>query len=191
MPNVACTYGRRDTMLFVAAVLLSFVAQFLPVRLRDPMSAALRRSVLAPLVSLQHDAELTRRAWVTREDRIAARDSVVLQAMSLEAVDAENERLRKLLQLGTRLKWGFVPAEALPGRGIGEEYTVTRSAGSNAGVRVCSPVVAPEGLIGMVKTVDPTMSIAIVWAHPDFRVSAMSADGSAFGIVAAHEGSDP
>jgi rod shape-determining protein MreC len=128
---------------------------------------------------------------VTREDRIAARDSIVLQAMALGAVTSENEQLRKLLQLGTRLKWGFVPAEAIPGRGIGEEFTVTLSAGSNAGVRVFSPVVAPEGLIGMVKTVDPTMSIAIVWAHPDFRVSAMSADGSAFGIVAAHVGTDP
>jgi rod shape-determining protein MreC len=38
----------------------------------------------------------------------------------------------------------------------------------------------------MVKTVDPTLSIAILWSHPDFRVSAQSADGRTFGIVAAH-----
>ena len=30
------------------------------------------------------------------------------------------------------------------------------------------------------------MSLAILFAHPDFRVSAMSADGSAFGIVQPH-----
>lgn len=41
----------------------------------------------------------------------------------------------------------------------------------------------------MVETVDPSMSLAIIWAHPDFRVSAMAADGSAFGIVKAHLGS--
>jgi rod shape-determining protein MreC len=35
------------------------------------------------------------------------------------------------------------------------------------------------------------MSIAILWTHPDFRVSAMAADGSAFGIVGAHLGSGP
>jgi rod shape-determining protein MreC len=40
----------------------------------------------------------------------------------------------------------------------------------------------------MVETVDPTMSLGILWSHPDFRVSAMAADGSAFGIVAAHLG---
>jgi rod shape-determining protein MreC len=159
--------------------------------MRDPIAQSLRRTVLAPLVSLQNDAELTRRAWVTREARIAARDSVVLRSMTLTAVSAENERLRKLLGLGARLRWGFVPAEVLQGRGVGEEYTVTLSAGSRAGIRPFSPVVAPEGLVGMVKTVDPTMSIAIVWAHPDFRVSAMAADGSAFGIVAAHLGSEP
>jgi rod shape-determining protein MreC len=43
----------------------------------------------------------------------------------------------------------------------------------------------------MVETVDPTMSLAITWSHPDFRVSAMAADGSAFGIVKAHLGSGP
>lgn len=191
MSNVSRTYGRRDSILFVVCVVLAFVAQFLPEHLRDPFTAALRHTVLAPLVSLQHDAEMTHQAWLTREARITARDSVELQAMTLDALNAENDRLRKTLQLGARLKWGFVPAEALQGRDIGEEYTVTLSAGSNAGVRMFSPVVAPEGLAGMVKTVDPTMSIAIVWAHPDFRVSAMAEDGSAFGIVAAHDGSDP
>jgi rod shape-determining protein MreC len=188
---VVRSYGRRDTVLLVLCVILSVVAQVLPSRVREPIAAALRRTVLAPLVSLQADAELTRRAWVTREARVAARDSVVLRSMRLDAVAAENDRLRRILGLGAQLRWGFIPAEVLQGRGVGEEYTVTLSAGSRSGVRPFSPVVAPEGLVGMVKTVDPTMSIAIVWAHPDFRVSAMAADGSAFGIVAAHLGSEP
>ena len=41
----------------------------------------------------------------------------------------------------------------------------------------------------MVSNVDPTMSEAMIWTHPDFRVSAMSEDGSAFGIVQAHAAS--
>jgi rod shape-determining protein MreC len=47
-------------------------------------------------------------------------------------------------------------------------------------------VIAPEGVVGMVTDVDPTMSQAMIWTHPDFRVSAMSEDGSAFGIVQGH-----
>ena len=67
--------------------------------------------------------------------------------------------------------------------------TMTLTAGSNAGVRRLSPVVSPEGVVGMVSNVDPTMSEAMIWTHPDFRVSAMSEDGSAFGIVQAHAAS--
>lgn len=111
--------------------------------------------------------------------------------MSLDASLADNDRLRKLLGLGEALRWGFVPAEVLQGRGVGEEYTLVLSAGSKAGILPFSPVVAPEGLVGMVKSVDPTMSIAIAWAHPDFRVSAMAVDGGAFGIVGAHLGGEP
>jgi rod shape-determining protein MreC len=66
---------------------------------------------------------------------------------------------------------------------------MTLTAGSNAGVSRLDPVVSPEGVVGMVSDVDPTMSEAMIWTHPDFRVSAMSADGSAFGIVQAHAAS--
>lgn len=191
MSSVARIYGRRDTILLAGCVVLSLVALFLPERMRDPIATTLRRTVLAPLVSLQSDAELSRRAWATREERVAARDSVTLRSMSVDALTAENARLRDLLGLGARLRWGFVPAEVLSGRGVGEQYTFPLSAGSRAGVREFSPVVAPEGLVGVVKTADPTMSIAIMWSHPDFRVSAMAADGSAFGIVAAHLGDGP
>lgn len=183
--------GRRDTLLLGACVALSVVTLALPQTVRDPFAAVMRRSIVAPLLSLQYNAELTRRAWEARERTRAERDSVVLAAMTAPELERENARLRRMLGLGRRLRWGFVPAEALFSRSPGEEYTVVLSAGSRAGVRAFSPVVAPEGLVGMVKMVDPTMSIAIVWPHPDFRVSAQSADGSAFGIVAAHLGDEP
>ena len=191
MPSAARAYSRRDTVLFVSCIVIALAAIQLPDRVRDPFASALRQSILAPLVSLQSDAEQSRRSWLTREVREAQRDSIALRAMSLDASLADNNRLRKLLGLGEALRWGFVPAEVLQGRGVGEEYTVVLSAGAKAGIRPFSPVVAPEGLVGMVKSVDPTMSIAIAWAHPDFRVSAMTVDTAAYGIVGAHLGSEP
>ena len=178
-------------MLLGAVLVLAGIARALPERMRDPIAASMRRTVVAPLIALQESAELTRNAIATHEARTAARDSVALQAMSVGSLERENERLRQLLGLARQLRWGFVPAEALHTRGIGEEFQLTLTAGSNAGVRAFSPVIAPEGLVGMVKSVDPTMSTAIIWPHPDFRVSAMAADGSAFGIVAAHLGGGP
>lgn len=183
--------GRRDTLLLGACVTLSIVTLALPQSMRDPLAAVMRRSVVAPLLSLQYNAELTRRAWEARERTQAERDSVVLAAMTAPELERENERLRRLLGLGRRLRWGFVPAEALFNRSPGEEYTVVLSAGVRGGVKQFSPVVAPEGLVGMVRIVDPTTSIAIVWPHTDFRVSAQSADGSAFGIVGPHLGDEP
>jgi rod shape-determining protein MreC len=42
-----------------------------------------------------------------------------------------------------------------------------------------------------VKTVDPGLSLAIMWTHPDFRASATAVDGTASGIVSAHLGTGP
>lgn len=65
--------------------------------------------------------------------------------------------------------------------------TLTLTAGSKAGIAPYSPVIAPEGIVGLVQTVDPDMSTAILYSHPDFRVSAMSIDSvPAFGIVYPH-----
>ncbi|CAN5696272.1 hypothetical protein BH23GEM1_BH23GEM1_05680 [soil metagenome] len=183
--------SRLDQIIAGTCVLLSLLALVLPGTLREPVASVLRQSLLAPMIVLQERAELSRRAFMLHEERMEARDSVTIKALSVAALQSENERLREISGLGARVKWGFVPAEALHGRGVRDAYSVILSAGSNAGVRRLSPVVAPEGLVGTVERVDPTMSQAILWTHPDFRVSAMSEDGSTFGIVQAHLGAGP
>ncbi len=176
-------------MVLAGAALLALVARGLPDNLRDPVASSMRRTFLAPLVMLQERAEASRRSLLLDNSRIAIRDSVALRAMTVNALEKENDRLRQLIGLGSRLKWGFVPAEAIHGRGVRDVTTMTLTAGSNAGIARLSPVVSPEGVVGMVSTVDPSMSEAMIWTHPDFRVSAMSEDGTAFGIVQAHAAS--
>jgi len=178
--------SRTDVVLFAVCILLSLLAMVLPVRLREPVASGLRRTLVAPMLQLQEGSERWRGAYLSSQREELKRDTLALAAARVPTLDNENDRLRKLLGLGSSLKWGFIPAEALQGRGRAEDFTVTLSAGSNAGVRERSLVVAPEGIVGLVQTVDPTLSLAILFAHPDFRVSAMSADGSAFGIVQPH-----
>src|SRR5256885_16475024 len=96
-----------------------------------------------------------------------------LNCMNAASLEGENDRLRKLIGLGSRLRWGFVSAEALHGRGVRDETTVILTAGSRAGVARFSPAIAPEGLVGVVDQVDPTMSHPMLWPHPDFPVTAM------------------
>jgi rod shape-determining protein MreC len=52
-------------------------------------------------------------------------------------------------------------------------------------------VVSPDGLVGVVSTVDAQTSVVVTWAHPEFRASAMAADGSVYGIVAPHGSEGP
>ncbi len=175
--------------MLVACVALSLVALVLPSRVRSTMAGGLRGSIVVPLAALQERAEVSRRAILQYDASLRVTDSVRLQASQTDVLVSENDRLRRLLGLGAALKWGFVPAEALHGRGLGDDYSMTLTVGRNEGVEPFSAVVAPEGLVGMIETVDARSSVAIVWPHPDFRVSAMSADGTAFGIVYPHLGS--
>lgn len=177
---------RFDSVLLVTCCALALLATVLPVDQREAIASGLRRTVVAPLVSLQQQAERGRSAFLAREATTTRLDSLSLRNMELAQLERDNERLRALLGLGQRLGWGFVSAERLRGREIGEDHTVTLTVGSRAGVEPKTPVVAPEGLVGMVQTVDPDMSLAIMWTHHDFRASAMSADRSAYGIVYPH-----
>ena len=188
MPRPARTDTRVDLVFAAACGVAAFVCLILPAPMRNNAAAALRSTVVRPLASLQERAELSRRAFLAHDDALRLTDSVTLRAQRLTGVEDENERLRKLLGFGAAVKWGFVPAEALQGRGLGDATTITLSAGKRAGVEPLSPVVTPDGLVGMIERVDNSMSLAILWPHPDFRVSAMAADGSTFGIVTAHLG---
>src|SRR3954470_6779204 len=172
--------------MLAVAIILAVMALMLD---STPIARGLRTTVVAPLVGLQQGSERWRNAWMQREALSLAHDSSALRAMNAQALVAENDQLRKLTGLGRRLQWGFIPAEALQTsveQGFDFVTTLTLTAGTNAGVRKYSAVVAPEGLVGVVQTPEPTMSIAILYSHPDFRASAMSGDRTAYGTVYPH-----
>lgn len=169
----------------LVCVTLAILAFFSPRQSRDSVASALRATVLAPLVQLEARAAGVRAAVTARNDLLVTRGRAVADTLSLRAISDENASLRKLLGLAARLQEGFVPAEVLPSRG-GDEFTINVTAGSDVGVQPFLPVVTADGLVGMVESVDPTSSTVIMWAHPDFRVSAMSVDQNAFGIVQPH-----
>ena len=190
MASAARSSSRVDAGLLVGCVVLSFIAVVLKDEDREPIASALRRSGVAPLVRLQRGAERWRSGWVASEQRQLVSDSISMRAIKTQALQVENERLRKIVGLGSRLEWGFIPAEAVHSAAPTEDIVtnMTLTAGSVAGVQRYNPVVAPEGLVGVVQTADPTMSVAILYTSPEFRASAMSEDGSATGIIYPHSG---
>ncbi|HZI76520.1 MAG TPA: rod shape-determining protein MreC [Gemmatimonadales bacterium] len=177
-------YTRRDTVLFILCLGLSVLCLFSPVGWTYNLADTLRRTVLAPLVWLQVRAEEGRTSRKRFRVVTAERDSAAYLAQFLPSLRAENERLRQLLKLSQRLKTSYVPAEVLHQPQATDGRTLLLSVGSRQGVAPFNPVVAPEGLIGLVLTATPYSSIAMTWAHPEFRVSAFTVSGNALGVVA-------
>ena len=115
------------------------------------MADALRETVLAPLVWLQARAEEGRTSRVRLRAITAERDSAAYLAQVLPSLLAENERLRQLLRLEPpadhplRAGRGAAPAPGHRRPHAAPERRVARQ-----GVAAFNPVVAPEGLIGVV-----------------------------------------
>lgn len=175
---------RRDTVLFVACLAVSFIALLLPSAWAGAIATTVRETALRPAVTLQEVAAEGRTSRQRLQDALAQRDSAVMVARSLEGLGEENGRLRDLLGLTTAAPGSYVATAVLRQPLPTEGRTLLLSAGTQAGVREYQPVMAPEGLVGVVARVGPTTSIANTWAHTEFRVSAVTSDGSVLGIVA-------
>jgi rod shape-determining protein MreC len=178
-------FSRRDTILFLACLGLSLAALFAPARLTLALATALRDTVLSPVVWLQARAEEGRTSRARLRAITAQRDSAAFVAQGLAALTAENERLRSLLGLSRRVRAPYVPAEVLHQPLATDARMLLLAAGSDAGIAPFDPVVAPEGLIGVVSSSGRNASTAMTWAHPEFRVSAFTDSGGVVGIVAA------
>ena len=190
MARATRSSARVDTVLLAACIVASLLCLVLPTGTRQTFADNIRQTFIAPLISLQVQAERARGAFIVRDITAARLDSLILKNADLRDMELENGQLRALLGLGARLRNGFVAAEALHRPEMGEAQTVVITAGTRAGVVERSAVVAPEGLIGKVIGTGDNTSTAILWTHPDFAVSAMSANGNVFGIIKPHVGAD-
>jgi rod shape-determining protein MreC len=178
------SYTRRDTVLFLVCLGLSIVGLVSPANWGFGVADALRGTVLAPLVWLQARAEEGRTSRVRLRAVTAERDSAAYVAQGIPSLLAENEHLRQLLALTHRLSTPYVAAEVLHQAQATDSRTLLLSAGSDQAIAPFDPVVAPEGLIGVVLSVGRRTSVVMTWAHPEFRVSAFTVTGNASGVVA-------
>lgn len=175
---------RGDTLLFLVCLGLSAGAIALPDRLSLPLATGLRETALMPLLWLQERAEEGRTSRARFQAVQAERDSAVMAAQTLRQVTTENERLRALLELKARTGTTTIPAEVLHQSGPTEGRTLLLALGRSSGARPGDPVISPEGLIGVLLSVGIRSSVAMTWAHPDFRASAVTVDGGILGVVA-------
>ncbi len=181
------TFSRRDTVSFLVCLGLSLVGLFLPSAWGESIAATLRDSALTPFVWLQARAEEGRTSRSRFRAVTAERDSAAFAAQFLPAISAENRQLRSLLGLRDHLHTPYVPAEVLhQSSPTDARMLLVRIAGP---VAPFEPVVSSDGLVGVVSSAGHDQASVMTWAHPEFRVSAYSADGRVFGMVAPSSGS--
>jgi len=176
--------SRWDTLAFVGCLLVSMIARVTPEPIQTRVASAVRGSLLAPLLAVQRQAELFKTSRARSAALVTQRDDAARSALDIESVREENLRLRRLLGLHERLSVPHVSAEVLHQSSPVDGLTLLLAAGSDAGVRPMSPILTPDGLLGVVRSVDRDHAVAVIWPHPDFRAGAMTEDGEAFGIVA-------
>ena len=182
------TYSRRDTATLLVCVALSLVVLLMPPALGQSLASALRETVLAPAIWLQARAQEGRTSRSRFAAVVAQRDSTAAAAQFLPVLTAENMRLRELVALRARMRLRYVAAEVLHQPMATDDRMLLLDVGAEDSVRGFEPVIAPEGLIGVIANRTERTATVMTWAHPEFRVSAYTADGRVFGLVAPSSG---
>ncbi len=178
----------RNSGLAAAFLVLGLFVLFLPQSYQTPIRTTIRGTVLRPFLIAQSELVSRGAGQVDVTGLRAERDSLAAVVAAQASLGEENRRLRQLMGLRNRAPRSFVPAELIRIGTQGGESSFLLNTGTRDGVRVGSPVIASGGLLGVVWEVGSSASHAIDWTHPDFRASAMTADGEAYGIVESRRG---
>ena len=175
--------ARRQLVAVGFFLLVALALNFLAPAQQQLVASGLRATVLRPFVMTQ-DALAEARLKATESTILQARlDSLVAATTARTNLREENRRLRGLLSLRARIPLAYRAASLIRPGTSGSESMFLLDEGSASGVRVQAPVITREGLVGMVREVRDGTSIGMDWTHPDFRASAMTLDGTTYGIV--------
>jgi rod shape-determining protein MreC len=162
---------------------LALILLFLPGTYREAIALGIRSTVLRPVLALQQGA-VERSARFDDPDRLRAeRDSLAAFLIGQSTLSTENRELRGILGLRQKLPYGFVPAEIIRITGRDAEGYFQLTSGAAQGVVAGATIIAPSGLVGRVRSVDRNISFGIDWMNPEFRASAMTMDGTVYGIA--------
>jgi rod shape-determining protein MreC len=174
---------RKDAGLSAVILVVALALLVLPAEYQRPIRNGIRASVLQPFLMAQGQVVERRGRSVDVGQLRAQRDSLAALMAAQASLSEENRQLRASLGLQARLGEQFLPANVIRAGLTSAQSTFIVDKGRADGVFVGSTVITADGLLGVVWEVDERSAQAIDWTHPDFRVSAMTADGLAYGLV--------
>ena len=179
---------QRDAALAGGVLALAFFLWLMPPDWQGVVRANMRATALRPFLATQEAIGARRALGVDVVQLRAQRDSLGAVAAAQGTLAEENARLRATLGLRSRLAEEYIPADVIQVGLDPAESTFLVNVGAADGVREGSIVLTPEGLLGEIWEVDEHRAQAIDWTHPEFRASAMTADGEVYGLVEVRRG---
>lgn len=160
----------------------------LPSDVQDDVARGLRGTILQPFVAVQEQVTRSRVRRAEVDDLRMRMDSLVARSTALESLAEENRRLRDLLDLRDRAEPDFVSASVVRPGTRGAESIFVVDVGSDDGVRRNAPVIAANGLVGVIREVSAGHAVGMDWTHPDFRASVMTEGGEHYGLAQPNRG---
>lgn len=183
----------KRSYFFLAAGFLPLLVLLQNPRMREPVhffSLSLLKPFLVGGHSVVVAASNTREAlghfWMTlrnqtrNEARIAELESKLL---TFDELARENERLKKLLDFKRSTPVKSIAAHVIAWNLSPWRKTVVLDKGSRQGLKKDMTVVVERGLVGRMMEVGPTTARVILLIDPDARVSAITEQSRAQGIV--------
>jgi cell shape-determining protein MreC len=174
---------QRDFLVAGFVLILAASTLLLSGDSQQRIASALQQSALRPFIGVQRRLEDARMRAAQVDSMLVLVDSLSSMLSTHAALLDENRTLRSLLDLSERSGPRYLPATVLRPGTPGAESMFIVDVGSAEGVVAGSPVVGPFGLVGVVREVREREAVGMDWTHPDFRASAMLANGAAFGLV--------
>lgn len=179
---------RRHFWGAVGIFVLALAVANLPSGAQEAMASSLRATLLRPFLGLQ-SAVVGARARAAEVELLRSRlDSATARLVAVSTLDEENRRLRGILDLRERVGPEWQAAQVLRPGTQGSESIFLLDRGSRHGIEQWAPVMAREGLAGMVREVRPGSAVGMDWTHPDFRAGAMNEAGTVYGFVQPRRG---
>ena len=187
-PRHAGERGRTDLLLAVGVILGSLIVLNLPPGPQRAMRHLVRETVLSPFIEINGAIARTRERALDFDLLRTQMDSLVAPVAAQRTLAEENRQLRSLLALRDRPSHRVTAVTVIRAGTPGSESTFRLDAGLGGGIGPFNAVVTESGLLGQVQEVFSRYSMGYDWSHRDFRVSAMTPDGGAHGLVEAVRG---
>ena len=106
-----------------------------------------------------------------------------VRLMQLEEAESENERLKKSLSFKERSKFSLVAARVISFDASNLRRSLVIDKGKNQRIKIGSPVISPEGIVGIVVEVGNSSSRIILVNDLDFSMAAKVKRSNVTGVI--------